>query len=54
MSITLTEEQVEEIGTELDAIRQRVVNELGQEDRDYIYKIVKTQRALERGLHRRL
>jgi fatty acid desaturase len=47
MSVTLTEDQIEEIGTELDAIRKRVVNELGQEDRDYIHKIVKVQRALE-------
>jgi fatty acid desaturase len=47
MSITLTEDQITEIGAELDALRQRVVNELGTEDRDYIYNIVKVQRALE-------
>ena len=47
MSITLTDEQIEQIGDELDALRRRVVAELGQEDRDYIYSVVKVQRALE-------
>ena len=47
MSITLTAAQIEEIGRELDAIKQTVVDDLGQADRDYIYKLIKTQRALE-------
>ncbi len=47
MTITLTESQVDELGRELDAIRARVVADLGAEDRDYIYKVVKTQRGLE-------
>src|SRR6476469_6639082 len=47
MTITLTESQVDELGRELDAIRARVVADLGTEDREYIYKVVKTQRALE-------
>jgi len=47
MSITLTEQQIEDIGRELDELRQRVVADLGSDDRDYIYKIVKVQRALE-------
>jgi NADPH-dependent stearoyl-CoA 9-desaturase len=47
MTVTLTESQVEELGRELDAIRARIVAELGATDRDYIYKIVKTQRGLE-------
>src|SRR5690348_7763923 len=47
MTVTLTESQVEELGRELDAIRARVVADLGTEDREYIYKIVKTQRGLE-------
>jgi len=47
MTITLTEDQVDELGRELDAIRARVVADLGAEDRDYIYKILKTQRGLE-------
>ncbi|HKC28251.1 MAG TPA: acyl-CoA desaturase [Jatrophihabitans sp.] len=47
MTITLTEEQIEEIGRELDAIRTRVVENLGEEDRRYIYNIIKAQRAFE-------
>ncbi|MDP9117332.1 MAG: acyl-CoA desaturase [Actinomycetota bacterium] len=43
----LTLDQIDELGRELDAIRQRVVDDLGQEDRDYIYKIIKWQRGLE-------
>jgi fatty acid desaturase len=45
--ITLTIEQIDELGRELDAIRQRVADDLGKEDRDYIYSIVKWQRAFE-------
>ena len=48
-SITLTEDQIDELGAELDAIRQRVVDDLGQADRDYLYKVVKWQRGLEVG-----
>ncbi|MGC0363252.1 fatty acid desaturase [Rhodococcus sp. 27YEA15] len=43
----LTYEQVEEIGRELDALRERTVASLGADDRDYIYRVVKTQRGLE-------
>ncbi|AXB44205.1 fatty acid desaturase family protein [Amycolatopsis albispora] len=49
----LTPEQVEEFGRELDELRQRIVADLGQEDVDYIQKLIKTQRGLEvagRGL----
>jgi NADPH-dependent stearoyl-CoA 9-desaturase len=46
-TIPLTDEQIDELGRELDAIKQRVVDDLGQEDRDYIYKVIKAQRALE-------
>ncbi|MDQ2797146.1 MAG: fatty acid desaturase, partial [Actinomycetota bacterium] len=46
-TITLTDEQIDELGRELDAIKQRVVDDLGKEDRDYIYTVVKAQRALE-------
>jgi fatty acid desaturase len=49
----LTPEQVEEFGRDLDAIRQRIVADLGKEDVDYIHKVIKTQRGLEilgRGL----
>jgi linoleoyl-CoA desaturase len=47
VTITLTDEQIEELGRELDAIRQRVVEDLGEDDRAYIHKIIKAQRALE-------
>jgi NADPH-dependent stearoyl-CoA 9-desaturase len=43
----LTPEQLEELGRELDAIRQRVVADLGQADADYIRGVVKAQRAFE-------
>jgi fatty acid desaturase len=43
----LTPEQVEEFGRELDALRQRIVDDLGQEDVDYIHDIIKKQRGLE-------
>jgi fatty acid desaturase len=46
-SVHITEAQIDELGRELDAIRQRVVQDLGKADRDYIYKVVKAQRALE-------
>jgi fatty acid desaturase len=43
----LTPEDTERLGEELDAIRNRVMSELGQADLDYIRKIIKTQRGLE-------
>jgi linoleoyl-CoA desaturase len=46
-AITLTEEQLEELGRDLDALRDRIVADLGKEDRDYIYNVVKAQRAFE-------
>ena len=49
----LTAEQYEELGRELDAVRQRVVDDLGRADADYIREVVKIQRRLEvagRGL----
>ncbi|MEE2056656.1 fatty acid desaturase family protein [Rhodococcus artemisiae] len=51
--IVLSRDQVDEIGRELDALRERTVASLGAEDREYIYRIIKAQRALEvagRGL----
>ncbi len=44
---TLTDKQLEAFGAELDAIRQRVISELGEEDATYIRNVVKAQRALE-------
>ncbi|WP_067699673.1 fatty acid desaturase family protein [Nocardia jejuensis] len=51
--LVLSVEQVEEIGRELDELRARVVADLGERDREYIYKIIKAQRGFEiagRGL----
>lgn len=43
----LTRDQIESFGAELDAIRQRVIADLGQADRDYLLNILKWQRGLE-------
>jgi fatty acid desaturase len=50
---TLTPEQLESFGWELDAIRSGVVADLGERDTDYINRIIRAQRGLEvagRGL----
>jgi NADPH-dependent stearoyl-CoA 9-desaturase len=49
----LTHEQIESFGEELDAIRRRVVADLGDRDAGYIRKVIRAQRGLEvtgRGL----
>ncbi|OZM81813.1 acyl-CoA desaturase [Pseudonocardia sp. MH-G8] len=45
----LTDEQVEAIGAELDAIRAEVVDSLGEADARYIHRVIAVQRALEVG-----
>lgn len=45
--VNLTAAQVEQIGAELDALRARIVDDLGQADRDYLYRIIGAQRKLE-------
>ncbi|MBO0767994.1 MAG: acyl-CoA desaturase [Solirubrobacterales bacterium] len=45
----LTPEDIEALGAELDAIRDRVVAELGEPDLEYIRKLIKAQRGLELG-----
>ncbi len=47
--ITLTREQADAFGRELDAIKERVIADLGQTDVDYIRRVIKTQRAMEIG-----
>ena len=50
---TLTPEQLEAFGQELDAIRAGVVADLGKRDVDYINRLIRVQRGLEvagRGL----
>ena len=48
-AISLTPEQVEAFGKELDAIRERVVADLGERDLTYIRNVIKAQRGLEAG-----
>ncbi|EFQ83491.1 stearoyl-CoA 9-desaturase [Aeromicrobium marinum DSM 15272] len=43
----MTYEQLDEFGAELDAVRQRVLDDLGQKDADYIRWVIKVQRAAE-------
>jgi fatty acid desaturase len=43
----LSDEQVEALGAELDAIRAEVVGSLGEADADYIHRVIAVQRALE-------
>ncbi len=46
-SKTLTRDQLDEFGRELDAIRQRVIADLGEDDAAYIRGIVKRQQQFE-------
>jgi fatty acid desaturase len=46
---TLTPEQADAFGAELDAIRERVIADLGERDATYIRNVIKTQRKLEVG-----
>ncbi len=49
----LTDEQLDAFGSELDAIRERVLADLGARDADYIRGVIRAQRGLEvagRGL----
>ncbi|MRJ77909.1 acyl-CoA desaturase [Aeromicrobium sp. SMF47] len=43
----MTYEQLEEFGRELDAVRQRVLDDLGQKDADYIRRVIRIQRGAE-------
>lgn len=46
---SLTPEQADAFGAELDAIRERVIADLGERDTTYIRKVIKAQRTLEVG-----
>ncbi|CAN5142509.1 MAG: fatty acid desaturase family protein [Nocardioides sp.] len=43
----LSAEELERFGNEMDAIRQRVIAELGEDDVNYIRKVLKAQRGFE-------
>jgi linoleoyl-CoA desaturase len=45
----LSAEDIEELGRELDALRQEVLGSRGASDAAYIRKVIKTQRWLEMG-----
>jgi len=45
----LTPEDIEQLGHELDAIRQSVIDTRGERDATYIRNVIKTQRSLELG-----
>jgi fatty acid desaturase len=47
VSPSLTPKQLEAFGSELDAVRARVVADLGQRDAEYINKVIRAQRGLE-------
>ena len=47
--VTMTPEQAEAFGRELDALKERVIADLGERDATYIRRIIKAQRALEVG-----
>ncbi|BBU24989.1 fatty acid desaturase family protein [Mycobacterium xenopi] len=48
-TITLTPDQAEALGRELDAIKERVMADLGERDAAYIRRVIKAQRVLEIG-----
>ncbi len=43
----LTPEQIEIFGEEIDALRQRLLDDLGQRDVDYIRNVIRAQKGLE-------
>ena len=43
----MSREDLEEFGRELDGVRQRVLDDLGQKDADYIRRVIRVQRAME-------
>ncbi|MCW2830842.1 MAG: acyl-CoA desaturase, partial [Aeromicrobium sp.] len=43
----MTYEQLDEFGRELDVVRQRVLDDLGQKDADYIRRIIRLHKAAE-------
>ena len=48
-TVTMTPEQAESFGRELDALKERVIADLGERDTTYIRRVIKAQRSLEIG-----
>jgi fatty acid desaturase len=46
LPVDLTEAQIDEFGRELEAIREEVFDSRGERDRQYILKVIRTQRTL--------
>jgi fatty acid desaturase len=46
LPVNLSDEQIIEFGRELDAIREEVIDSRGDRDRQYILKVIKTQRSI--------
>ena len=49
LPVNLSEAQIEEFGRELDAIRDEVFDSRGERDRQYILKVIRTQRSMALG-----
>ena len=49
LPVNLTHAQIEEFGRELDVIREEVIESRGERDRQYILRVIKTQRMLAVG-----
>ncbi len=49
LPVDLTDQQVQQFGAEIEALRQRIMNSLGEKDARYIRRLIKVQRALEVG-----
>ncbi len=49
LPVDLTDEQVQQFGAEIEALRKRIMDSLGDKDARYIRRMIKTQRYLEIG-----
>lgn len=49
LPVWLSDEQVEAFGREIDAVRKKIVDSLGESDARYIRRMIRTQRLLEAG-----
>ncbi|MCB1039396.1 MAG: acyl-CoA desaturase, partial [Acidimicrobiales bacterium] len=45
--VNLAPEQLDAFGAELDDLRRRTVEDLGERDREYLERVVRAQRGLE-------
>ena len=45
--VTLTRSQVDAFGREIDALREEIMADLGEQDARYIRRLVRTQKGME-------